>query len=319
MGAPKRPRRGSLQFYPRKRVSKLLPSVNWSGLDLKPQAKGILGFITYKVGMGTALVKDTTDKSMTLNKKIYIPATVLEAPNMKVYSVRFYKNSKVLKDIVVSSDPVLKRIVKVSKKPISHNLENAPKEFDDVRIIVYSIPSQAKLKKTPDMIELAVNADNKIEYIKSLLNKEIPFTEFLNDKVSLLDIRGLTTGKGFSGPMKRYGVGRRSHKAEKGVRSVGSIGPWHPAHITFRVPNSGQLGMFTRLIYNIKVLKSGKISETNINPKNGFKHYGNINSNFIIVKGSVQGPAKRQILITLPQRPTRHTVKQKLEFQELLA
>ena len=34
MAAPKSPRKGSLQYWPRKRISKFLPSVNWSALNV---------------------------------------------------------------------------------------------------------------------------------------------------------------------------------------------------------------------------------------------------------------------------------------------
>ena len=57
-----------MQFYPRKRIRKFLPSVNWSAVDYEKD--GVLGFIGYKVGMATAIVKDNTDKSMTKGKKI---------------------------------------------------------------------------------------------------------------------------------------------------------------------------------------------------------------------------------------------------------
>ena len=94
MPKTKSPRKGSLQFYPRKRARKILPRINSKPL---PQDKeGLSGFIAYKVGMATALVKDTTPKSLTLNKQILIPVTLLEAPSMKIFSVRFYKNNKVL-------------------------------------------------------------------------------------------------------------------------------------------------------------------------------------------------------------------------------
>ena len=62
------------------------------------------------------------------------------------------------------------------------------------------------------------------------------------------------------------------------MRNPGSIGPWHPAHVTFRVPMAGQLGMFSRVHYNLKVIDFGNVKdkEKDINKKGGFKHYGNI-------------------------------------------
>ena len=96
MGA-KRPRWSSLQYWPRKRAEKILPSVNWRVVH----GEGLLGFILYKAAMATAIVKDDTPNSMTKGKKIAVPVTILEAPNMKIYSVRFYKFGKVLKEVVV--------------------------------------------------------------------------------------------------------------------------------------------------------------------------------------------------------------------------
>lgn len=309
------PHAGSLQFWPRKRAEKQIPSVNWDVIKAKEKASGVLGFITYKVGMGTVLVKDNTEHSMTKGKKIFIPVTILEAPNMKIFSIRFYKNGIVAKDIIVANDKELKKVLTVPKdlKPLA---EQIPKEYSDIKVIAYSIPKRTSVKKTPDLIELALNAENKLEFVKSLINKEIVLKDFLH--YDLLDVRGLTRGKGLSGPVKRFGITLKQHKTEKGVRRPGSLAPWHPARVTFRTPMAGQLGMFSRVHYNLKVISSGSIAEKNINKGTGFKHYGKVNSNYILVKGSVQGPVKRQILITPSFRPTKFKAKKKYEFQELI-
>ena len=305
-----RPRYGSLQFWPRKRINKALPSVNWKHIISVYQDKdkeGLLGFIGYKVGMATAIVKDNTEKSMTQGKKKAIPVTILEVPNMKIFSVRFYKNGKVMKDVIVSKDKELKKKVKVPKE--IKNLA-APDGFDDISVILYSIPKQTSIKKTPDLIEVSINSENKFDFVKNLVGKEISMQEILH--WDLVDVRGLTKGKGTAGPMKRFGIKRKSHKSEKGRRNPGSIGPWHPARVTFRVPMAGQLGMFTRVHYNLNVIGSGNIKDSNINKKGGFKHFGNIKTNYIILAGSVQGPQKRQIFITPALRPNRKHSKKKL-------
>jgi len=117
MPTASRPRKGSLQFYPRKRAAKLLHRANWSPISEKNKEQGFLGFIAYKAGMLTAIVKDSTDKARTQNKQIAIPVTILEVPNMKIYSVRFYKHNKPLTEIIVSNDKELKRKVKITKQP----------------------------------------------------------------------------------------------------------------------------------------------------------------------------------------------------------
>lgn len=307
-----RPRAGSLQFWPRKRAAKLLPSANWRPISSKEE--GFLGFIVYKAGMATAAVKDLTEKSMTQNKQITIPVTILEAPPMKIYSVRFYKHGKVLTEIQVAADKELKKKVRLSKTP--KNLTNAPEDYEDIRVIVYTLPKKTKIKKTPDLIELAIQSDNKLEFVKKFIGKEITLSDFV--KTDLVDVRGVTKGKGIQGPIKRFGATLRFHKSEKGVRKIGSIGPWHPARVTFRVPMAGQMGYHSRLAYNLKIISYGKIAEKDINPKGGFSNYGKIISSFIILKGSVPGPAKRQILITPSFRPSKLQSKKKFEFLEVL-
>lgn len=313
MPTAKRPRFGSLQFYPRKRAAKKIPSVNWSKINSNED--GLLGFIAYKVGMITAIVKDDTEKSMTKGKKISVPATILEVPNMKIFSIRFYKNNKVFKEILVSNDKELKRIVKLPKSLKSLDSE-VPNEYDDIRIIAYSISKSTSIKKIPDIIELGVSAENKLSFVKSLIGKEISINDFL--KFDVLDVRGLTRGKGLCGPVKRFGITLKQHKSEKGRRRPGSLAPWHPARVTFRTPMAGQLGMFSRVHYNLRLLDSGKISEKDINPSRGFKKYGKIRTNYIILKGSIQGPSKRQILITPAFRLTKKISKKKYEFMEIV-
>jgi len=311
MGSRSRPRAGSLQFWPRKRAAKVLPSANWKPIHSKEE--GVLGFIAYKAGMASVAVKDLTDKSLTQNKQIVFPVTVLEVPAMKIYSVRFYKNGKVLTEIVVSNDKELKRKVKLGTLG---SLEKAPKDFDDIRVIVYSLPKQTNIKKTPDVIELAIQSGNKLEFVKKLVGKELSLADF--SKSDLLDVRGLTIGKGTQGPIKRFGASLRFHKSEKGLRKIGSIGPWHPARVTYQVAMAGQMGYFSRVVYNLKLVNSGKISENDINPKSGFPHYGKIKTSYVLVKGSVPGPAKRQILLTPSYRPTKMQAKKKYEFLGVL-
>lgn len=312
MPTAKRPRRGSLQFYPRKRAAKFLPSANWSPVSSKEN--GLLGFIAYKVGMATALIKDNTEKSMTKAKQVAMPVTILEVPAMKIFSVRFYKEGRVMKEIVVSNDKELKRKLKVPKQP--KKLDKAPEGCEDIRVLVYSLPKQTSIKKTPDLIEVAVSAEDKLEFVKTLVGKELSLSDL--SKENLIDVRGITKGKGYQGPVKRFGITFRVHKSEKGVRKVGSIAPWHPARVTFRTPMAGQLGLFSRVIYNLHILGSGSIKDKDINPIAGFKNYGKIKTSYIILKGSVQGPAKRQLLLTPSFRPSKLQSKKKLELVEVM-
>jgi large subunit ribosomal protein L3 len=310
-------RSGSLQFWPRKRAKKFLPSVNWKFLCSKTDKKGLLGFIGYKVGMSSAFVKDSTENSISKNKNIILPCTIIEIPPVKILSVRFYKNNQLVHEILSDFlEKELKKKIKIPKNKKNVDFE-IKKDYDDIRAIIYSQVKKTAVKKTPDIIEVGVGGslDEKKAWIKENLGKEIDSVDFLAQ--GLVDVRGLTKGKGVQGPVKRFGISLRQHKSEKGYRRPGSIGPWHPARVTFRVPMAGQLGMFTRISYNKKIIFSGKTQEKNINNKQGFRKFGNVKTSYIIIQGSVQGSRKRQVLLTVPLRKTKKQEKKNYEFIEL--
>lgn len=318
MAAPKSPRKGSLQYWPRKRISKFLPSVNWSAIkDSKP----LKGFIVYKAGMATVQVKDNTADSMTHGKRIFLPVTILECPAMKIFSVRFYKSGSVRNEILGDNlDKELKRKLKLPKdmkNEFQKEVEKIKHEhYDDIRIICYSQPRKISLKKTPDLVEIGLSGSfqDKLNFVKEKVGKEI-FISDIFEKGNLVDSRGLTKGKGLCGPVKRMGLTLKAHKSEKGVRRPGSLGPWHPARVTFRVALAGQVGLFTRVIYNNKVIEIGKSESREIS---NIKNYGNIDGDFVILNGSVQGTAKRQLILTSALRPTKKQNKKNYEIVELV-
>ena len=311
-----------MQFWPRKRVNKFLPSVNWDAISA---GKLIKGFIGYKAGMVSAAVKDNTEDSMTKGKNIAVPATIIECPPMKIFSVRFYKYGKVIKDVLVENlDKELKGKVKLPKVKRKFEEFVAPKEgvpskegkdYDDVRVIFYSVVKNTGIKKKPDLSEIGLvgSKEDKINFIKENVNKEISILDIFENG-QLVDVRGLTTGRGLQGPVKRFGITLKSHKSEKGRRRPGSLGPWHPARVTFRAPQAGQLGMFTRIVYNNKIIDLGKAVDREL--KN-IKNFGDVKTDYIIVQGSVQGPSKRQLLLTASLRGTKKQLKKNYELVEL--
>ena len=304
---------GTLQFYPRKRASKVIPSANWKPLEEKDQ-QGILGFICYKVRMKSLLVKDNTEDSMTKSKRITIPCTILECPPMKILSIRFYKGQKVLKDIIVSNEKILKKKIKVPKK-LKDLEKEIPKEFDNIRILVYSSVKETGIgKKSPDILEIGLGGskEDKLNFIKEKWNKPIYINEVFSTE--LADIRAVTKGKGTQGPVKRFGISLKDHKSEKGVRRPGSLAPWRPARVTFRAPMAGQTGYHNRISYNQQILEIGKINQKDINPSQGFEHYGKIKTDYILLKGSVIGPSKRPILLTKALRPSKRQIKKQFEI-----
>jgi large subunit ribosomal protein L3 len=287
--------------------------VNW-----KPVSKdgvGFMGFVGYKVGMVSAWIKDDSADSLTKGKRIAVPATVIECPAMRIYSVRFYKDGKVVKDVIVANGKELKKKVKVAKKlPEFKDVEG----FDDVRVILSSGVAKTGIgKKKVDMIEIGVSGskDEKLAFVKENVGKDILVSDVFSE--GLVDVRAVTKGFGTSGPMKRFGIALKDHKSEKGRRRPGSLAPWHPARVTFRAPQAGQTGYHNRISYNSLILKVGKVSENDINKKGGFGHYGVVKNDYVVLKGSVPGPKKRAVVLTLAIRPTKFLEKKKLEVLEL--
>jgi large subunit ribosomal protein L3 len=309
-------RHGSLQFYPRVRAKKLLPNVNWGFLS--KEGTGLMGTIGYKVGMKSAYVKDNTPNSLTKGQKIIIPVTIIECPLIKIFSIRFYKNKKVIGEVLNSNlDKELKRKIKLPKT-IKKKIEDfKQEEFDDLRVLIYSQVKKTGIKKRPDLAEIGLSGslNEKLEFIKNNIAKEISIKDIFKEEV--VDVRGVTKGKGTQGIIKRFGATLKAHKSEKGQRSLGSGGPWHPSRVDFTQPRMGQMGYFTRVVCNNKIVSINNINEKNINPSEGFKHFGQIKTDYVLLRGSIQGAIKRQLLITVPLRETKKQNKKNYEFIEL--
>ena len=137
-----------------------------------------------------------------------------------------------------------------------------------------------------------------------MLGKEIKPSDVFREG-ELVDVISITKGKGTAGPVKRFGVKIQTRKAQKKRRHVGSLGSERPGKVLWTVPQAGQLGFFRRTEFNKRVLKIGEDGKE-ITPKAGFKRYGVVKSNYIIVEGSVPGPKKRLIMLRPAIRAWRY-------------
>ncbi|MBU2637535.1 MAG: 50S ribosomal protein L3 [Nanoarchaeota archaeon] len=289
------PHRGSMQFWPRKRAARSLARVRtW-----KPSEK-LAGFIGYKAGMTHLLIKDNNQSSPTKNMDVSTAATIIECPPMKVMSIRLYQKTtsglKLVKEAFTTKpEKELKRKTGLGKN------NDLTGEYDEVRIVAYSLPKKTSIKKVPDVTEIALRGDNALEYAKSLMDKEIKISELFTEG-QLIDVHGVTKGKGFQGTVKRYGVKRRQHKSEKTIRGVGTLGSWHPNRVQYTVAQPGKMGYHQRTEYNKILLKIGNKPEE-INQKGGITNFGFVKTDYVLVKGSVPGPKKRALILAVALRP----------------
>ncbi|RME31722.1 50S ribosomal protein L3 [Candidatus Woesearchaeota archaeon] len=299
------PRSGSMQVWPRKRARRPYARVrSWNRAE-----KGLLGFAGYKAGMTHVMAVDTGKNSPTKGETIAVPVTVLECPPLRIYSVRAYTEDAygkhVKTEIVVGTDKFLARKLQTKKTRAEQLKELKPEEYADITIIVATQPSKTGIgKKKPELFEIALGGSNeeKLAWITEHVGKDIPVTEVFKEG-DYLDTHAVTKGKGFQGPVKRFGIGFKSHKSEKGRRNPGSLGGWSgQQHFMYRIAHAGQTGYHLRTQYNNQILKVGE-DPKEVNPAGGFLRYGEVKNPFVLVRGSVQGPKKRLVTLVKAVRP----------------
>jgi len=296
-----------MQFWPRKRAKRSYAKVRcWPAIK---EAKAA-GFAGYKAGMTHILINDEIIDKVKKTIERAVPVTVIECPPIKIMAARFYQKDGHMMNVVSqvtakNLDKELKRKITLPKSPKEPAFEDIA--FDMARIVVYTQPKATGIgKKKPDIFEMAVGGkkEEQLAFIKENLGKEISIDSVFKEG-DQCDIHAVTKGKGFQGPVKRFGIAIRSHKSEKAIRNPGSLGGWSAqGHVMYRVPHAGKMGFHMRTEYNKKVMKISN-NPKEINPKGGFVRFGEVKSTFMLVKGSIPGPINRMIILSHSMRPCK--------------
>lgn len=308
MSQPHRPRRGSIAYSPRKRARSEIPRVRAWHPSKEPK---LLGFAGYKAGMTHVMMTDDLPHSLTSGMEISIPVTILEVPPMKVAAIRVYNGTTYGSRAIAEAwttelDKEIHRALTVPKK---HNLPEALTkieqlikngEVNDLRVIMYTLPEKVTgiPKKKPEIMENnigGVDLAARFEYAKTLLGKYINISDVFKNG-DFIDVLAITTGKGTQGPVKRWGIQlqKAKHSRAGSVREIGTLGPWHPSHVSWRVPQLGQTGYHQRTEFNKRIMQIGKDGKA-VTPEGGFLNYGIIRNDYVIIKGSIPGPMKRLV------------------------
>merc|ERR1711872_95205 len=221
----------------------------------------------------------------------------------------------------------------LGKKEIEKDLSQIKKYCSVVRLIAHT---QQKIlrrrQKKAHIMEIQINGGTiaqKIDWARERLEKQVPVQDVFA-KNEMIDMIGVTKGKGFKGVTSRWNCKKLPRKTHKGLRKVACIGAWHPSRIQFTVARAGQKGYHHRTeinkkIYDIKLgyhKKDGELVKNNaateydttnkcINPMGGFPHYGMVKQDFVIIKGCCIGPKKR--VLTLRKSLLVHTKRAALE------
>lgn len=325
------PRHGSLQFRPKVRTSNIRPRIKAFPRDDASSPCHLTAFLSYKAGMTHVIrAKEVKVKNKVVVKELFEAVTILETPIMIVHGVVGYqktihglKRSKViLADHL--GEGVLRRMFNKKFVPeMKHtdlrksigftpaDVEELKSSSDIIRVLVHSQIEKIKSigQKKAHVAEIQVNGgsiSDKVDYALSKFEKEVSVQEVFS-KNEMIDAIGVTKGKGFQGVIKRWGVRKLPRKTNKGTRKVACIGAWHPSRVMYSVARAGQLGYHRRTQINCAVYAVGNgqqpvttdfdLTVKTINPMGGFVKYGNVNNDFVMVKGPIMGPSKRVVTL----------------------
>jgi len=330
------PRHGSLQYLPKKRTKHHQGRIRSFPKDDVTAAPHLTAFIGYKAGM-SHVVREIERPGSKLHKKEAVESvTIIEAPPMIVVGVvgyvatphglrtlttvwathlsddvkrRFYKNWYSSKKKAFT-----KYAKKASEKPLEYEAEiNRIKQYCQVvRVLAHTQIRKLKLRqKVANLLEVQVNGGDisaKVDFAKSLFEQEVEVSKVFAEG-EVLDICAATRGHGYAGVVSRWGVSRLPRKTHRGLRKVACIGAWHPARVSIRVARAGQQGYHHRTEINKRILRIGKkgdsksastesdLTEKGITPVGGFPHYGQVNEDWLMIKGCVSGSRKRPVTL----------------------
>jgi large subunit ribosomal protein L3 len=307
------PRRGSIAFRPRARAKSLEARIRtWPAIAAEKSA--LLGFAGFKVGGIHVLTIDDREKTPNFGKQLLNPATVIVTPPVKVIGIRGYKKGiygdRAIFDVYAKDLPKeLSRKFKANYSEDSFSKAEASLSNVSRVMAIVAVPPRSVgiSQKTPFVFEIAVSGNvpkAQYDYVKGVLGREIKVGDILQLGQNV-DVSGITRGKGVEGPVTRFGVKRKQHKSRKSVRAVGTLGPISPAVVMYTVARQGQRGFHQRTEYNKRVLimsDTEKDGQNSINPAGGFKHFGLVRGEYVVVRGSIPGVPKRLVKIRQPIR-----------------
>jgi len=203
---------------------------------------------------------------------------------------------------------------KAAEKPqeIEAELERIKQYCQVVRVIAHTQIRKVKLRqKVANLLEIQVNGGDvaaKVEFAKSHFEQEFEVTKVFTEG-EVIDVCAATKGHGYNGVVSRWGVTRLPRKTHRGLRKVACIGAWHPARVKFSVARAGQMGYHHRTEINKRILRIGKkddsksasteadLTEKGITPVGGFPHYGEVNEDWLMLKGCIAGSKKRPVTL----------------------
>lgn len=266
----------------------------------------ILAHCGFKAGCVQIVSIDDRDKTPNAGKQLVSLGTVLVTPPVLILGIRGYsKDHNGLHaefDVYAEDIPktIAKEITLKNKKNAMETAEKSLKKIKEVFAVVAVSPRAAGLEqKKPYIFEASVSGGDikkQFDYVKEMLGREVKIDQIFETGASV-DVAAITKGKGWQGVIQRYGAKKKQHKSRKTVRELGSLGPISPQYVMYTVPRAGQMGFHQRVEYDKRIMIIGNTedSKVRINPDGGYKHFGLVRGDYVVLKGSVPGTYRRLI------------------------
>jgi large subunit ribosomal protein L3 len=314
------PRRGSLAYLPRARAKSMEARIRtWP--DVQADQPKLLGYAGFKAACMRIASIDDREKTPNFGKQLVGLGTVVVTPPMSIIGIRGYSRDRYGVDSTfdVYAKDLPKELSRLFKtKPDEKGIEKAEKSLnhiDELFAIAAILPRKAGLEqKKPYVFEVSVKGGDipkQFAFIKDLLGKEVKIDQVFQKGVEV-DVAAITKGKGIEGPITRWGVKKKQHKSRKSVRALGTLGPISPSTIMYTVPRAGQRGFHQRTQYNnrIMIISNTANEELKINPAGGYKHFGVVQGDYVVIRGSIPGTYRRLVKLRAPVRPKLTKVTQ---------
>ena len=307
------PRHGSLAYLPKHRAKRQVCRIRfWP--KIQAETPRLLGFTGYKAGMTHIFKIEDRKRSPNFGKEVVSSATILETPPILVCAIRAYTRDILglhtfseawMKDPPDDLERALTLPENFEHEPNLKKIEENLPTISKIRAIAITQPRQTSVpKKKPDTAEIEIGGgtpQQQFEYAKTLLGKAVTPAELFKDG-QFVDAVSVSTGKGWQGPVKRFGVTKLQAKGRKTKRGIATLGPWNPHHVMYSIARAGQMGYHQRTEYNKRILKIGT-DGNEVTPKGGFLRYGLVRGPYMLLEGTIAGTEKRPIRLRYAARP----------------
>ncbi|ATP42207.1 50S ribosomal protein L3 [Solibacillus sp. R5-41] len=187
----------------------------------------------------------------------------------------FAENGDLIPVTVIEATP---NVVLQKKTVETDGYEAVQIGFEDKRVKLSNKPEQGHVAKANTAPKRFIREFRNLEVAAYEVGQEVKVEIFAEGDV--IDVTGVTKGKGFQGVIKRHGQSRgpMSH-GSRYHRRPGSMGPVAPNRVFKQKKLPGQMGATVVTIQNLEIIKV------------------DVERNLLLVKGNVPGSKKALVTV----------------------